>query len=124
MGVGRDRSYLSVARYLAKKSTARNQHGAVIVRGGRVLGTGFNRDRNNPLVVSPEHIKKGCSVHAEIAAIKDAGGSVQGATIYVARVSKQGFDRDSKPCERCAEALREAGIRKIVYTRSPGVLAS
>lgn len=117
----RDRSYLSVARYCATKSTARNTHGAVIVKGGRVLGTGWNKVRNNPTVVSPEHIKSDCSYHAEEVAIREAGeDNVRGAIIYVARVNKQGEDRDSKPCPKCSEMIESLGIKRVIFTMEAG----
>ena len=116
----KDRAFLSVARYFATKSKARNTHGAVVVKGGRVLGTGWNKDRNHPLIVSPEHIKTDCSYHAEEVAIREAGSNLKGAVIYVARVNKHGKDRDSMPCFKCASLIREAGIKKIVYTSEKG----
>jgi len=112
----RDSSYLSVARYLATKSVARNTHGAIIVKGGRVVGTGYNKNRNHPKFVSPEHIKSDCSIHAEASAIRDAGNDVRNAIIYVARVNKNGEDRDSKPCPRCLSLIQDSGIKRIVYT--------
>ncbi len=115
-----DRAYLSVARYFAKKSKSRNTHGAVVVKGGRILGTGFNKDRNHPRVVSPEHIKTDCSYHAEQVAIKESGQNVRGARIYVARVNRHGEDRDSEPCPRCLTLIKEVGIKKIVYTSEKG----
>jgi deoxycytidylate deaminase len=115
-----DRAYLSVARYFAKKSKSRNTHGAVVVKGGRILGTGFNKDRNHPRVVSPEHIKTDCSYHAEQVAIKESGQNVKGARIYVARVNRHGEDRDSEPCPRCLTLIKEVGIKKIVYTSEKG----
>jgi deoxycytidylate deaminase len=93
------------------------KHGSVIVKGGRVISTGMNKDRSHPRIVSSEHIKDHCSVHAEIDAIKKAR-DVHGATIYVARVNKRGEARDSRPCKRCYEAIRKNGIKKIVYTTS------
>lgn len=116
----RDNAYLSVARYLAKKSAARKMHGAIVVKGGRVVGTGFNRNRNNPNIVSPEHIKTECSYHAEESAIRDAGNDVRGAIIYVARVNKHGEDRDSKPCPKCLTLIKDSGIKRIFYTTSSG----
>ena len=113
----RDTAYLSVARYCATKSVARNTHGAVVVKGGRVLGTGWNKNRNNPTKVSPEHIKTECSYHAEEVAIREAGrGNVRGAVIYVARISKNGSDRDSKPCSNCAALIEQVGIKRVVFT--------
>lgn len=117
----RDRSYLSVARYCATKSIARNTHGAVVVKGGRVLGTGWNKNRNNPQIVSPEHIKSDCSYHAEEVAIREAGeDNVKGAIIYVARVNRHGNDRDSKPCSKCATLIEKVGIKRVVFTMEAG----
>jgi deoxycytidylate deaminase len=114
----REQAFLSVARYLASKSEARQKHGAVIVRGGSVVGTGFNKDRNHPDNVSPEHIKTHCSVHAEVEAIRDAGWNVRGAVLYVARINNHGEDRYSKPCDRCNVVIEETQIKKVIYTRS------
>ena len=91
------------------------KHGAVIVKGGRVLATGINKERNHPMKVSFEHIKTHCSVHAEIDALKKVDNA-QGATIYVARVNRRGEDRNSRPCEYCYKDLKESGIKKIIYT--------
>lgn len=93
------------------------KHGSVIVKGGRVISTGINKERNHPKIVSSEHIKTDCSVHAEIDALKKAK-DVNGATIYIARVNKRGEARDSKPCSRCYVALRNNGIKKVIYTIS------
>jgi len=114
----REKAFLSVARYLASKSEARQRHGAIIVKGGSVIGTGYNKDRNHPDNVSPEHIKTHCSVHAEIDAIRDAKWNVKGAVLYVARVNSQGKDRNSKPCDRCNVVIQETQIKKVIYTRS------
>lgn len=117
----RDRSYLGIARYLAAKSSAKNTHGAVVVKGGRVLGTGWNKNRNHPAVVSPEHIKSDCSYHAEEVAIREAGESnVRGAIIYVARVNKNGDDRDSKPCPKCTSLIEKVGIKRVIFTMEAG----
>jgi deoxycytidylate deaminase len=93
------------------------KHGSVIVKGGRVISTGMNKERNHPRILSSEHIKTDCSVHAEIDALKKVRNT-NGAIIYIARVNKNGQARDSKPCSRCYSALRFNGIKKIVYTTS------
>ena len=111
-----DKAYLSVARYFATKSTARNTHGCVVVKGGRVLATGWNKNRNHPTIVSPEHIKTDCSYHAEEVAIREAGEKAKGAVIYIARVNKNGMRGLSRPCDACYEEITNAGIHKIVYT--------
>ena len=112
----KEKAYLSVARYFASKSKSRRMHGAVVVKSGRVIGTGFNKDKNSPYIVSPEHIKTHCSVHAEVYAIRDANWNVRGAVLYVARVNRRGEDRNSKPCPRCQIVIEEAQIKKVIYT--------
>lgn len=113
-----EKSFLSVARYFASKSQSRQKHGAVIVKSGRVVGTGYNKDRNHPMTVSPEHIKTHCSVHAEAEAMRDAGWKVRGAVLYVARINRQGQDRNSKPCNRCEALIKSKQIKKVIYTRN------
>ena len=114
----RENAYLSFARYMASKSKAKKKHGAIIVKSGRVLGTGFNKDKNHPLSISEEHIKTHASRHAEVEAIRDAGWNVKGAVLYVARVNNLGYDRDSKPCSRCSVIIEETQIKKVIYTES------
>lgn len=114
----REESFLAMARYMAKKSMSRQKHGAVVIKGGSVLGTGYNKDRNHPLRVSPEHIKTHCSRHAELEAIRDAKWNVKGAVLYVARVNSKGEDRNSKPCSLCERIIIETEIKKVIYTRS------
>lgn len=91
------------------------KHGAVVVRGGSVISVGINKNRNHPTVVSSEHIKTHCSVHAEVDALRKVRNA-KGATIYVARINKRGQDRLSRPCDRCHEVIKKAGIRKVIYT--------
>jgi deoxycytidylate deaminase len=106
---------LDLAVNVAQSSECRMKHGAVVVRGGSVISVGINKNRNHPTVVSSEHIKTHCSVHAEIDALRKVKNA-KGATIYVARVNRKGQDRLSRPCDRCHDAIRDAGIRKVVYT--------
>ncbi len=113
----REEAFLSVARYFAVRSKARKKHGAVLVKSGRVVGTGYNKDRNHPLFISPEHIKLHCSRHAEVEAIKEAGSNSNGAILYVARVNNQGKDRMSKPCKLCEAVIKKNKIKKVIYTR-------
>lgn len=89
--------------------------GAVIVGGGRVLGVGFNRYRNDPSQVD----LAGVSYHAEQVAIRRAG-DVRGATIYVARITKSGHIGMAKPCPNCQSLLLSNGIHRAVWTEAGG----
>jgi deoxycytidylate deaminase len=114
----RETSFLAVAKYFAAKSQSRQRHGAIVVKSGRVLGTGYNKNKNNPMQVSPEHIKTHCSRHAEVEAIRDAGFDVDGAILYVARVNRQGKTLNSKPCNYCQAVIESTQIKKVIYTES------
>lgn len=85
--------------------------------GGRVLSVATNSSRNDPNCVPDP--KTQAAVHAEVAALKACGRTrVAGGTIYVARVNNSGDPLMSKPCIRCQKVLKDAGIKKIVYTIS------
>ncbi len=73
--------------------------GAVLVRGGRVIGRGYHRRHGGP--------------HAEQLALRDAG-DCRGADLYVSL----------EPCAHhgktppCCEAVLEAGVRRVIYAAS------
>lgn len=109
-------AFLSVARYLATKSDLRHKHGAVVVKGGRVLGMGYNKRRNDPRNLNPGRHRYDSGCHAEMSALKGVADP-RGSVIFVARVNRMGDDRLSKPCEICAAELKRLGIKKVIYTQ-------
>ena len=113
----KERSMLSRSVEAARLSTCWQQHGAVIEDHGKVLAVGCNRYRNDPDNVDDP--KRQGSYHAEVAALRSYQGSLKGATIYVARLSRSGI-LFSRPCPDCRDAIVEAGIRKAVYTGDNG----
>lgn len=70
--------------------------GAVLVKGGEIIGTGY-------------HQRAGCP-HAEILALDEAGEGARGATLYVTL----------EPCSHtgrtppCVDRIIQAGVRKVV----------
>ena len=99
-----DADYLLRAAALARKGLGHVRPnpavGAVIVKGGKIVGEGWHR--------------KAGGDHAEVAAIKNAarrGISVRNATIYVT------LEPCSKPGRvgACTDAIAAAGLAKVVY---------
>lgn len=113
----RERSWLHRAFRLAEFSPCKQQHGAVIVKGGRMLSTGFNTYRNRPGDDIPMFDR---AIHAEEAAIRMLdNGRAQGAKIYVARKRRSNGEPGlSRPCDRCYQAIVEAGIKEIIFTEN------
>lgn len=112
--------FLKIAEDVARRSTCLHRKvGAVLVRDGRILTTGYNgAPRGEPHCdvagcTKPEHGKhmELChAVHAEQNAIIQAavhGVSIQGATLYCTH----------QPCVICARMLTNAGIVKTVFSQ-------
>lgn len=100
---------MHVAASVSRLSSMRQRVGAAVVKGGRILGVGCNRPGSSTRTPSS------WSRHAELQAIVNAG-DVRGATIYVYSERRDGTIRLAKPCVNCAELIRTAGIKKVVYS--------
>ena len=117
-----DTNFINIAFEIASASKCvSKQVGAVIVKDGRILSSGYNgtpagfmncRDYWNS-EYTPEHHEwsKTYEIHAEMNAIIWAarkGISIEGATIYVTL----------EPCSECSKNLIASGIKRIVYAKS------
>ena len=95
-----DLEYLREAVSLAERglftTTPNPRVGCVVVRDGRVLGRGW-------------HAWCG-EAHAEVNAMRDAGGEVAGATVYVS-LEPCTVDGRTPPC---VDALIAAGVNRVV----------
>jgi len=120
---------LNRAIEVSKQSTfRRGRVGAVIAdRSGNILAESYNIQKTHPMQkefadkASQKHGDSNMSskifLHAEIAAIISltrAFGDPH--VIYVARTLQNGLPAIAKPCGICSIAIKEAGIKNIVYT--------
>jgi tRNA(Arg) A34 adenosine deaminase TadA len=113
----RDKQMLDRAITVAKQSTVKQKHGAVLYKSGRVLAVGVNSTRNFHNTMEIDRYEY--TYHAECAALRGAAnqsGTAKDATIYVARVNRQGKPVNSMPCSQCLGTLSSAGIKRIIYT--------
>jgi diaminohydroxyphosphoribosylaminopyrimidine deaminase/5-amino-6-(5-phosphoribosylamino)uracil reductase len=93
--------YLRQALRLARRGSGRTSPnplvGAVVVRGGQVVGAGYHQKAGGP--------------HAERIALAQAGRKARGAILYVTL----------EPCNHtgrtppCTEAILESGVKKVVF---------
>lgn len=109
-----DAYYLGMAQYVATASKdPSTQVGAVIVRPNNTLASigynGFPRGMNDdPAIYADRPTKYSRIVHAEMNAILNAHGPVDGCTLYTSKLP---------PCDRCAVFVVQAGIARVVYEK-------
>lgn len=118
-----DSYFLGLAEHVATRTTCiRRRVGCVMVRGKRVLATGYN----GAPAGAPHCLDVGCArdgvpsgerldlcraVHAEANALAHAarfGISLEGATAYVT----------IRPCAGCMRLLIQAGVERVVWDGS------
>lgn len=123
--------YLGIARAVSERSTClRRRYGAVIVRGDRIVSTGYNgspRGSENCCdtgycarkdVPHGERYELCKAIHAEQNAIMQAGMELtNGATLYLAGVDAESGDllEDIDCCLMCKRAVVNAGIDKVIF---------
>ncbi len=116
-----DKNFIKIAFEIASASKCvSKQVGAVIVKDGRILSTGYNGTPAGYINCNEywkgEYTKehhdwsKTYEIHAEMNAIIWAarkGISIEGATIYVTL----------EPCSECSKNIIACGIKRIVYAK-------
>lgn len=133
----RDYRYLELARQEALKSTFPHARmGAVIVYRNHVIGKGHNSHKTDPIQKKYNRyrnfaVNNECtvhSIHCEMAAIKSISYPVMMSTdwtkvtVYTYRIcpGHSTLIGRSRPCEACMQALKELGVRRLVYTTNDG----
>ena len=104
------KKFLLLAMRMAENSECPFRHGSVLVKNGRVLAVGFNKAKNSSTT------EKHQSVHAEEDVIRKSKISVEGATLYVARINRNGEPMLSMPCADCMAVLEAQRIKVVYYT--------
>lgn len=98
--------------------------GAVIVKGNRVIGKGYNKYSAQSVQIEKKYgVNNLWSLHAEMAAILDANECVAGAILFVAGVKFNGRRVFCRPCKNCMKILRLTGIAAVYYQTKDSVEA-
>jgi diaminohydroxyphosphoribosylaminopyrimidine deaminase / 5-amino-6-(5-phosphoribosylamino)uracil reductase len=97
----RDKKFMRMALRLAEKARGRTSPnpmvGAVVVKNGRAIASGFHRKAGGP--------------HAEAVALRKAGKSAKGATLYV---TLEPCSHSNKRTPPCSPLVVSSGIRRVV----------
>lgn len=111
----KDEYFMQLAKTVATRSTCpKAQVGAVLVRDGSIISTGYNGspvgEKHCDEVGHNESPDGHCqrAVHAELNALLQAakhGNATNHSTLYMTHF----------PCNHCLKAIRNAGIKEIVY---------
>jgi len=105
-----DEEFMRRALELAGRGGARTAPnplvGAVVVRGGRVVGEGFHRAYGGP--------------HAEVLALRAAGSRARGSTLYVNLEPCSPHPKKTPPC--CELVIRSGLARVVAAMRDPNPL--
>lgn len=117
-------NYMSLALSMARKSVSRYRLGAVVVKGRKVVSTGYNQmSKTHPMMQrfnrDTEYLPR---IHAEIhSCLGVPAGDLNGADVYVGRIFKNGNPALAKPCIICERFLRSVGVDKVYYSTDTGV---
>ena len=94
------------------------KHGAVLVKGKKIISTGYNQPSCNT------HMYK--SIHAEMQTIINAKKTRQSidkyCVLYVVRVTNSGMLALSKPCDHCMSLIKKNNIRNIIFSNDSNYL--
>jgi len=130
------KNYMEITVKIAKYSTChRSQCGSIIVKKGKIIGTGFNSAPKNKSLDHclkddlPKDFRsdKTCCVHAEQRAIMDAlkhkEEDINGSRLYFIRLDEKGKKSFAgKPyCTICSKMALDSGISEFVLWHESGI---
>ena len=110
-----DEYFMGIALLSSRRSKdPKTQVGSCIVRDNKILSIGYNGFPNNcsdnefpwvEIANDKLDMKDFYVVHSELNAILNYKGDLSGSTIYVTLF----------PCNECAKAIIQSGIKKVIY---------
>ncbi len=118
------KKYLNVARQEAKKGSVSDWHiGAVIVRGGKIISRGHNK--NSGKIRKFEQLLNISlfSLHAEMSAILNCNESVEDTIMFIAGNKKNGHKMYCRPCKHCLKIIKHMKFKAVYYETKTNVEA-
>jgi deoxycytidylate deaminase len=98
-----------------------SKHAAAVVLKNEIISVGWNELKSHPFQVQFSKEPEKYFLHAEVNAIRKSLNHIKPedlskATLYVARVMKNGEWGMSCPCAGCTKAILAFDIKKVIYT--------
>lgn len=123
-----NKAYFRAAKAMAELSDHKQKVGCVIVKGHRIISSGFNSDtRCNRLQAKLDTEKYGVAspgkCHAEIMALLPLMRNkvdLSNASIYIFRARKDGTLAMARPCSSCQKIIKQLGLKKVFYSIENG----
>ena len=115
--------YIDLAKNVAHNSDyGKLRHGAILVKGGSIINTCFNKDKFCSFAGKFRDPNSGpATIHAELGCVLGLARDVtSGGDIFVCRINKIGELRNSKPCIMCHQVMKHVGIKRVYYTTNEG----
>ena len=110
-------TYFRLALTMAQKSTSKYRLGAVVVKRGKTVSTGFNQMKKTHPLMNRLNPAFTMGIHAEIHACLGLSRiDLMDSDIYVARIFKDGTPALAKPCAVCQKFLTSVGISEVYFT--------
>ena len=88
--------------------------GAILVRGGRIIGRGHNRTSSKSSLFEKKYKIRLWSLHAEMDAILSC--DPRGSTLFISGFNSNGNQIVTRPCKYCMKILRAVGVKGVYYT--------
>ncbi len=126
--MNRDQRLLALAFKATYSSLHRMPTAAVIAVNGKPISVGINKPNCTHPKQDDAHYpgQHATSTHAELSAILGVPREqLERSSIYVARRLRSSCKPGlAKPCSTCARLIKEAGIKRVIYTTNETAIIS
>ena len=113
-------AHLEEALKESKKSKALYQMGAVLVKGNKVVSSGYNRTSGKVGYLSRRYNIEIWSLHAEQDCLLKTN-EADGSTLFVSGRKSNGNRINCKPCLSCMKIIKKRKIKEVIFETKTGI---
>lgn len=129
----RDVKFFNIAKKISLHNTTNRRYyiGCIATLNGKILSTGYNRDKTSPVQAryekySPkktDRVEFKSYLHAEVDCLKNIENEDipwHRVKLYIYRSCKSREHGIARPCPQCMKMIKDLGIQTIYYTTDLG----